>query len=90
MSSQQVNRRIRLLLLGLLLVFGALLGRALWVQTVRAGSLSAMAQSQQHETLTTPAGRGTPRSSAGWQASLLAPGAAGLPASIAGLPEVGL
>jgi cell division protein FtsI/penicillin-binding protein 2 len=56
---QLVNRRIRLLLLALVLAFGALLARAAWIQGVRAASLSKLAVSQQHETMTIPAGRGT-------------------------------
>jgi cell division protein FtsI/penicillin-binding protein 2 len=54
-----VNRRIRLLLLALVLAFAALLVRATWIQTVRASSFARLAQSQQHETMTIPAPRGT-------------------------------
>ncbi len=54
-----VNRRIRLFLATLALVFGGLLLRATWLQTVRADSLSSLAQIQQRETVTIPAGRGT-------------------------------
>jgi cell division protein FtsI (penicillin-binding protein 3) len=54
-----VNRRIRLLLLALLVAFAALLARAAWIQGVRASSLSRLATSQQHQTVTIPAGRGT-------------------------------
>jgi cell division protein FtsI/penicillin-binding protein 2 len=53
------DRRIRLLLLVLLMVFGMSLARATWLQTVRAADLSQRASSQQHETVTIPAGRGT-------------------------------
>jgi cell division protein FtsI (penicillin-binding protein 3) len=56
---QLVNRRIRLLLLALVIAFGGLLARAAWIQGVRASSLSLLAQSQQHEPVTIPAGRGT-------------------------------
>ncbi|MFN2629009.1 MAG: peptidoglycan D,D-transpeptidase FtsI family protein [Gaiellaceae bacterium] len=59
MRPQLVNRRIRLLLLTLVLAFGGLLARAAWIQGVTAASLSRMAQSQQHEDVTIPAGRGT-------------------------------
>ena len=59
MRPQLVNRRIRLLLLTLLLAFAALLARAAWIQGVRASSLSQLATSQQHQTVTIPAGRGT-------------------------------
>ena len=54
-----VNRRIRLFLATLALVFGGLLVRATWLQTVRADSLSSLAQTQHRETVTIPAGRGT-------------------------------
>jgi cell division protein FtsI (penicillin-binding protein 3) len=54
-----VNSRIRLLLLCILLVFGALLARAAWIGTVRAQSLSAMAQLQTKASVVLPASRGT-------------------------------
>ena len=54
-----VNRRIRLLLAALALAFGGLLLRATWLQTVRAASLSSLGQTQQRESVTIPAGRGT-------------------------------
>jgi cell division protein FtsI (penicillin-binding protein 3) len=53
------DRRIRLLLLLLLTVFGISLARATWLQTVRAADLGQRASSQQSETVTIPAGRGT-------------------------------
>ena len=53
------DRRIRLLLLLLLAVLGISLVRATWLQTVRAADLSQRASSQQSETVTIPAGRGT-------------------------------
>jgi cell division protein FtsI (penicillin-binding protein 3) len=53
------DRRIRLLLVLLLAVFGVSLARATWLQTVRAADLSRLASSQQHETVAIPAGRGT-------------------------------
>lgn len=53
------DRRIRLLLVLLLTVFGLSLARATWLQTVRAADLGQRASSQQHETITIPAGRGT-------------------------------
>jgi cell division protein FtsI (penicillin-binding protein 3) len=56
---QLVNRRIRLLLLSLVVGFALLLARDAWLQTVRASSLSRLAVSQQHETVTIHAGRGT-------------------------------
>jgi cell division protein FtsI (penicillin-binding protein 3) len=54
-----VNRRIRLFLAALALAFGGLLVRATWLQTVRAASLSSLGQTQQRESVTIPAGRGT-------------------------------
>jgi cell division protein FtsI/penicillin-binding protein 2 len=54
-----VNSRIRLLLLCILLVFGTLLTRASWLATVRASSLSKLAQIQTKATVVLPAGRGT-------------------------------
>ena len=54
-----MNSRIRLLLLCVLLVFGALLARASWIATVRASSLSRMAQGQATAPIILPAGRGT-------------------------------
>jgi cell division protein FtsI (penicillin-binding protein 3) len=54
-----VNRRIRLFLAAIALAFGGLLLRATWLQTVRAESLSSVGQTQQRETVTIPAGRGT-------------------------------
>ncbi len=54
-----VNSRIRLLLLAIVVVFGVLLGRAAWIATVRAASLSSFAQAQTKATVVLPAGRGT-------------------------------
>jgi cell division protein FtsI/penicillin-binding protein 2 len=54
-----VNSRIRLLLLCIIVTFGALLLRATWIATVRASSLSQMAQLQTKATVVLPAGRGT-------------------------------
>jgi cell division protein FtsI (penicillin-binding protein 3)/stage V sporulation protein D (sporulation-specific penicillin-binding protein) len=54
-----VNSRIRLLLLAILVAFGVLLGRAAWIATVRAASLSSFAQAQTKATVVLPAGRGT-------------------------------
>jgi len=54
-----VNSRIRLLLVLIVLVFGALLAREAWIATVRAAPLAAMAQAQTKATVTLPAGRGT-------------------------------
>ena len=54
-----VNSRIRLLLLAIVVVFAVLLGRATWIATVRAASLSSFAQAQTKATVILPAGRGT-------------------------------
>jgi cell division protein FtsI (penicillin-binding protein 3)/stage V sporulation protein D (sporulation-specific penicillin-binding protein) len=54
-----VNSRLRLLLLIILLTFAALGARAAWIQTVRASSLSSLAQHQTKADLVLPAGRGT-------------------------------
>jgi cell division protein FtsI/penicillin-binding protein 2 len=54
-----VNRRIRLFLAALGLAFIGLLLRATWLQTVRAESLSSLGQTQQRQSVTIPAGRGT-------------------------------
>ena len=54
-----VNRRIRLLLAILLVVFAALLGRAAWLQAVQAGSLSQLASNQHRAVVVLPASRGT-------------------------------
>jgi len=54
-----VNSRIRLLLLVIVVVFGALLAREAWLATVRAAPLAAMAQAQTKAVVALPAGRGT-------------------------------
>jgi len=54
-----VNRRIRLLLAVFVVAFAALLGRAAWLQAVRAGSLGKLAAKQHLETVALPASRGT-------------------------------
>ena len=54
-----VNRRIRLLLAALALAFGGIFLRAVWIQGVRAASLSRLASSQHRETVALPASRGT-------------------------------
>jgi cell division protein FtsI (penicillin-binding protein 3) len=54
-----VNRRIRLFLAVLTLAFAGLLLRAMWLQGVRAGSLSRLAQTQHRQLVTLPAERGT-------------------------------
>ncbi len=59
MSPRLANRRIRLLLAVLALAFAVTFGRAFWLQVVRAPRLERLAAQQHHETVTTPAGRGT-------------------------------
>ena len=54
-----VNSRIRLLLLCILLTFGALLARTTWLSTVRASALSQAGQEQTKAAVILPAGRGT-------------------------------
>ena len=54
-----VNSRIRLLLLAIVLAFCVLLGREAWLATVRAASLSRMAQAQTKVAVALAAGRGT-------------------------------
>jgi cell division protein FtsI (penicillin-binding protein 3) len=52
------NRRLRLLLLIFVLIFGGTFLRAAWLQGVRASSLSGVAARQHQETIAVPAGRG--------------------------------
>ena len=59
MKTRVVNSRLRLLLLIIVLTFAALGARAAWIQTVRASSLGAMAQTQAKKPIVLPAGRGT-------------------------------
>jgi cell division protein FtsI (penicillin-binding protein 3) len=59
MSPRLANRRIRLLLAVLTLGAVVTFARAFWLQVVRAPALERLAAQQHHETVTTPAGRGT-------------------------------
>ena len=59
MKTRVVNSRLRLLLLLIIFTFAALGARAAWIQTVRASSLAAMAQTQAKKPVVLPAGRGT-------------------------------
>jgi cell division protein FtsI/penicillin-binding protein 2 len=54
-----VNRRIRLFLMALTVVFAGLFLRAAWLQSVRAESLSRLGRTQHREAVNVPAGRGT-------------------------------
>ncbi len=67
MSGRLANRRIRLLLAGFAIVFGATLLRAVWLQGVRAQSLGRMAASQHRQTVDVAANRGTIYDSTGVQ-----------------------
>ena len=58
MSARHANRRIRLLLFLFTLVFAIALGRAVWLQGVRADALASIGTGQNRETVTIPAGRG--------------------------------
>jgi cell division protein FtsI (penicillin-binding protein 3) len=58
-STKVADRRVRVLLAVFAVVFAVTLVRAAWLQTVQASSLADKGASQQHETLTVPAGRGT-------------------------------
>jgi cell division protein FtsI (penicillin-binding protein 3) len=68
--ARRANRRVRLLLVALLLVFAGTLARAFWLQAVRAQSLSALAQTQHRETVTLPARRGTIYDHRGYQLAI--------------------
>src|SRR5438067_12785219 len=57
--SRLVNRRIRLLLATLIIAFAGLLLRAMWLQGVRAASLSRLGETQHLEEAALPASRGT-------------------------------
>jgi cell division protein FtsI/penicillin-binding protein 2 len=59
LKTRVVNSRLRLLLLIIVLTFAVLGARAAWIQTVRASSLAAMAQTQARKPIVLPAGRGT-------------------------------
>lgn len=57
--ARKANSRIRVLLFCIVLTFGVLLTRSAWLATVRASTLSSMAQSQTKTPVILPAGRGT-------------------------------
>lgn len=59
MSQRLANRRIRLLVAAFAIVFTVALGRAAWLQAVRAPGLDELASSQQREQVRLPAQRGT-------------------------------
>ena len=70
MAARRANRRVRLLLVALLLVFAGTFARAFWLQAVRAQSLSTLAQTQHRETVTLPARRGTIYDERGYQLAI--------------------
>lgn len=59
MSPRTPNRRIRLLLLGFVLLFAVTVGRAAWLQIVKGSQYKNLALRQHRETVPIPAGRGT-------------------------------
>ena len=59
MSRRGPNRRIRVLLLGFVLLFAVTLGRAAWLQVVQGATYEKLALRQHRETVRIPAGRGT-------------------------------
>ncbi len=59
LSKRVADRRIRALLVAFVVVFGITLARATWLQTVRASDLAQKEATQQHDTVTIPAARGT-------------------------------
>ena len=70
MSGRVANRRIRLLLAVFALVFGLTLMRAVWLQGVRAQSLSRMAAKQHRQTVDLAANRGAIYDSTGSQLAI--------------------
>src|SRR5258705_4461104 len=70
MKDKQANRRIRLLLAIFVLVFAGTLARAVWVQGVGAAGRGKMAEPQHHESIASPAGRGTIYDAAGVQLAI--------------------
>jgi cell division protein FtsI (penicillin-binding protein 3) len=73
MALRVANRRIRLLAAVLALVFVVALGRAGWLQAIRANALTRMAASQHRETVDVPAHRGTIYDSLGFELALGSP-----------------
>jgi cell division protein FtsI (penicillin-binding protein 3) len=69
-STKLADRRIRVLLAVFAVVFAIVLVRAAWLQTVQASGLATKGASQQRETLTVPAGRGTIFDRAGVQLAI--------------------
>ena len=59
MKSAATNRRISLLAAAFLLLLGAALARAVWIQVIKGPEYAAMALRQHRETVIVPASRGT-------------------------------
>ena len=59
MKPAATNRRITLLAAAFLLLLGAALARAVWIQVVKGPEYAAMALRQHRETVVVPASRGT-------------------------------
>ena len=73
MAVRVANRRIRLLAAVFALVFAVALGRAGWLQAIRANALTRMAASQHRETVDVPAHRGTIYDRLGFELGLGSP-----------------
>ena len=73
MALRVANRRIRLLAAVFALVFAVALGRAGWLQAIRANALTRMAASQHRETVDVPAHRGTIYDRLGFELALGSP-----------------
>ena len=73
MALRIANRRIRLLAAVFALVFAVAVGRAGWLQAIRAHALTRMAASQHRETVGVPAHRGTIYDRLGFELALGSP-----------------
>jgi cell division protein FtsI/penicillin-binding protein 2 len=65
MNPRTSNRRIRLVLLVFVLLFGLALGRAAWLQAVKGAGYEQLALQQHRKTISVPAGRGSIRDRTG-------------------------
>jgi cell division protein FtsI (penicillin-binding protein 3) len=73
MAARVANRRIRLLAALFALVFAIAVGRAGWLQAIRAQALTRLAASQHRETVDVPAHRGTIYDRLGFELALGSP-----------------
>jgi cell division protein FtsI/penicillin-binding protein 2 len=73
MALRVANRRIRLLAAVFALVFAIAVGRAGWLQAIRANALTRMGASQHRETVDVPAHRGTIYDRLGFELALGSP-----------------